>query len=96
MSKYEEFKEDFHRAYVRARKDPQQKWFDLPYLAMDDATQEVIKRWSADWHSLFDLAAGSSTEKKEAAKQVVQKLAEKRRKEAEEKARLEKEHAAKQ
>lgn len=37
LSKYVEFKVDFHRIYIRARKDPQQKWFDLPYLVTEDA-----------------------------------------------------------
>lgn len=43
LAKYAEFKVDFHHIYIRVRKDPQQKWFDLPYLSIDDAIQEVIK-----------------------------------------------------
>lgn len=37
LLEYTKFKADFHRMYIRAQKDPQQKWFDPPYLAMDDA-----------------------------------------------------------
>lgn len=76
LLEYVEFKADFHHMYIRVRKDPQQKWFDLPYLSTDDAIQEFIKRWLVDWNSLSDLAVGttkgtgSSAEKKkeEAAK----------------------------
>ena len=59
----------------------------MPYLAIDDAIQEVIKCWSAYWHSPSDLAigtskgAGSSMEKKkEATKQAVHHLVKKKRK----------------
>ena len=36
LSKYMKFKDDFHCIYIRTRKDPQQKWFDLPYLTIED------------------------------------------------------------
>jgi len=37
LSEYVEFKANFHRVYIRAQKDSQQRWFDMPYLATDDA-----------------------------------------------------------
>jgi len=43
LAEYVEFKEDFHCIYIKARKDLQQKWSDLPYLATDDAILETIK-----------------------------------------------------
>jgi len=42
---YSDFKANFHYVEIWVRKDPQQKWFDLPYLATDDAIEEVVKRW---------------------------------------------------
>jgi len=52
--------------YTFGRKDPEQKQFDLPYLAIDDAIEEVIKRSQTEWHSALDLATRTSkpTEKK--------------------------------
>lgn len=103
LLEYAEFKAYFHHMYIRAQKDPEQKWFDLPYLAIDDEIQELIQRWPIDWHSPFDLDAGTSKgvgssmeRKKEEVKQVVQKLVVQRRKEVEEKALLENECTAKQ
>lgn len=43
LSQYAKFKVDFHHVYIRVWKDPQQKNFDLPYLATDDIIQETIK-----------------------------------------------------
>lgn len=43
LAEYVEFKVDFHHIYIKAWKDPQQKWFDLPYLATYDAIKETIK-----------------------------------------------------
>lgn len=81
--------------YIRVRKDPQQKWFNLPYLATNDGIQETIKPWLSNWHTPSDLAVGTSKsmedEKKDTTTQKVQ-LAEKCRKEAEEKAGVEEEH----
>jgi len=39
-----EFKDDFHHVSIRAWKDPEKKWHDMPYLVMDDAIQVVIDR----------------------------------------------------
>ena len=66
LSRYVEFKADFHNVYIWGRKDPKKKWFDLPYLATDNAIEEVIKRWLADYHSPSDLIVGTrkSMEKK--------------------------------
>jgi len=72
---------------------------------MDDAIEEVIKHWPTEWHSPFNLAIGTSKavekKKKEVAKQKVQQLAKKRKKDAKEKACIEeelptKEHAERQ
>lgn len=45
---YAELKVDFHNIYVQLHKNPNQKWFDLPYLATDDVISEVIKHWPTD------------------------------------------------
>jgi len=89
--------------YIRVQKDPQQNWLDMPYIAIDDAINKVIECCPIDWHSPSDLStgtrkgAGSSTKKKkeEAVKYAVQKLVVQWRKEVEEKAQLEQEHAGK-
>jgi len=49
LQSYDEFKADIHRISIRARKDPAQKWYDLPYLAIDDAIDEVLDKWSVEW-----------------------------------------------
>jgi len=43
LSGHVEFKADFHHVYIWARKDLDQKWYDIPYLATDDAIIEVLK-----------------------------------------------------
>ena len=80
---YAEFKVDFHHVAIRARKDPTQKWYDLPSLAMDDTIDVVLDRWPAEWHTTIDLAVGGSKSvaqrKKEEAKLKMTQLAEKRK-----------------
>lgn len=94
-----EFKADFHRVYSQAQKGSQQKLFDLSYLTTDDVIEEVIISWLTDWHSSSDLAIVTrkfvEKKKKEATKQKVQQLAQKWKKEVEEKAHVEVEHAVK-
>ena len=55
-----EFKVEFHQVYIWALKDLDQKWYDLPYLATNDAILEVLKRWPTDWHSPSDLTVETS------------------------------------
>lgn len=96
LQEYVEFKADFHHVSIPTRKDPKQKWHDLPYLATDDTTIAVLDRWPVDWHTTTDLIAGSSKfitqRKKEEAKLRMEQLATKKRKETEDKAKAE--HAA--
>ena len=40
------------------QKDPAHKWYDLTYLAMDDAIDVVIDQWLAEWHATTDLVVG--------------------------------------
>ncbi len=97
---YAEFKADFHHVYIWARKDPDPKWFDLHYLAVDETFAKVIKNCPIDQNYTSDVAVGTrkSPQKKikEVVRQKVQILAEKRKKEAEEKAQVEAERAAKE
>lgn len=60
LSGYAKFKADFHHVYIRVRKDPDKKWFNLPYLAIDDVIAEVIKCWPTKWHSTSDEAIRTS------------------------------------
>ena len=39
---YTKFKVDFHHVSIKARKDPEQTWYDLPYLEMDDVIDVVL------------------------------------------------------
>lgn len=82
MSTYKTFKADFHRVYIQARKDPTQKWHDLPYLARETYLQEVIMTWHTESHAPSDLAVRLSMgveisvaqKRKEVAKQVARNL----------------------
>jgi len=78
---YAEFKVEFHQIFIRARKDLEQKWYDLPYLATDDAIAVVLECWPTNWCTLFDLYIGSSKStkkyKNEADQLKVQQLAKK-------------------
>lgn len=101
---YVAFKDDFHRVYIQARNDPDQKWHDLPYLVIETDVQEVVVKWLAEWRTRSELAtrpnmvAGSSAahKRKEAAKQDVRTLATWKNKEAAKKAPVEQERAAKE
>lgn len=61
LSGYVEFKVEFHCISIRARKDLEQKWHDLPYLATDDAIAVVLDHWPAEWRMASDFSVGSST-----------------------------------
>jgi len=71
-------------------KDPLQKWYDLLYLATDDAIDAMLDKWSAEWHTTMELVVGGSKSntqnKKEEAKLKMAHLVENRKKEATEKA----------
>lgn len=54
-----EFKVDFQCISIRARKDPKNKWHDIPYLETDDVIDVVLDRWSTDWCTDLDSAVGS-------------------------------------
>jgi len=42
MKHIAEFKEDMHRIYIRARKDPTQAWTSLCFIAIDDIIDGVV------------------------------------------------------
>ena len=63
FSKYVEFKADFHYVSMRARKDSKHKWYDLPYLAIDDAIAIVLEHWLVEWCTTSDLSVGSNKPK---------------------------------
>jgi len=46
--------------YPSGWKDPAQKWYDLPYLAMDCAIDATLDQWLAEWRTTTDLAVGGS------------------------------------
>ncbi len=60
LSAYTTFKADFHRVYIQVRKDPTQKWHDMPYLVTEIDVQEVVARWLAEWRTPSDLATRPS------------------------------------
>lgn len=39
---YAKFKSNFHHVSIRVQKDPPWKWYDFPYLEMDDAIDAVL------------------------------------------------------
>ena len=69
-----EFKADFHCVSMRARKDPEQKWYDLPYLALD---------------LIPGSSKSVANHKKEDARIKMERFVEKRKKEDEDKAKAE-------
>ena len=93
LQEYVEFKVDFHHVSIRAWKDPEKKWHDLPHLARDDAITAVLNYWPADWHNATYSTTGSSKtvaqQKKEEAKLKMEQLATKRKKEVDDKAKAE-------
>lgn len=70
---------------------------DFPYLATDDAIDVELDQWPIEWLSTIDLAVGGSKsivqKKKEEAKLKMTQLAEKRKKEATDKAQVDHEVA---
>jgi len=90
LQSYAKFIFDFHWISIRVQKDHVQKWYDLSYLAIDDAINAVLDKWMAEWHTTTDLAVGGSKfdvqKNKDEAKQKMMQLVEKRKKEAVEKA----------
>jgi len=73
-------------------KDPAQKWYDLSYLAIDDAIDAVLDKRMAEWHTMTDLTVGgskSTTHKKEEAKLNMAQLVKNRKKDATKKAQAE-------
>lgn len=44
MQGYAEFKADVHDVSNRARKDPEQTWYEFPYLATDDTIDAMLDR----------------------------------------------------
>jgi len=60
LSRYAEFKADFHCISIQARKDLEHKWYDLPYLVTDDAIAVVLNHWLAEWCTASNLLVGSS------------------------------------
>lgn len=78
-----EFKANFHHVSIHARKDSENKWYDLPYLATENAITVVLDRWLVDWCTASDLTAGSSKfaaqRKKDEAKLKMEQLATKRK-----------------
>jgi len=88
-----EFKANFHCVSIQARKDPNQKWYDLPYLAMNNAITVVLESWPSEWRMASNLLVGSSKsvakQKKEETRHKMQQLATEGKKEAEDKAKVE-------
>jgi len=43
------FKENFHRVYIKVRKDPMETWHPLPYLVTKDEFLTIIQQTSTKW-----------------------------------------------
>ena len=52
LTEYVEFKVDFHHVYIRARKDPVNKWNELPYLTTENVIFTVPESWPLVWRVL--------------------------------------------
>lgn len=80
---------NFHYVSIRAWKDPQKKWYDIPYLTTDDVITMVLESWKSEWRMALDLSVGSSksTVKKNKGdvRLMMELLAERRRNEVEDK-----------
>ena len=67
-----EFKANFHHVSIRVQKDPEKKWCNFLYLAIDDAIIVVLDYWLVDWHnatnSKIESSKTSTQRKKEEAK----------------------------
>lgn len=44
-----DFKVDFHRIYVKERKDRTRTWHPFPYLVTEDDLLVVVQCWSEEW-----------------------------------------------
>lgn len=55
-----DFKADLQHVAIRAQKDPEKKWHDLPYLEMNDAVDAFLDRWLTKWRTASNLGVGSS------------------------------------
>ena len=60
LIEYVEFKADFHYVSMRVRKDLDQKWYDLPYLATDNGIAVVLNHWPIEWRTASNLTVGSN------------------------------------
>lgn len=80
-----EFKADMHNMYIRARKDPTQKWVKLPFIATNDAIFEVMASWSPEWRALDleELENLTAQQKKRETKLRIAKLTESKHQEQE-------------
>ena len=47
-----EFKADMHHVYIRVRKDLEQTWTTLPFIAIDDDVYIVLDTWLPEWCGL--------------------------------------------
>jgi len=45
---YGDVKDDFHSVSIRAWKDPQHTWHQLPYLVYETVMQEIVGYWLAE------------------------------------------------
>lgn len=86
LQSFTEFKADFNHVYIRARKEPMNKWNELHYLTMNDVIFTVLDSWPLEWHaqasSMVEPYKYAEKRKREEAKLWMAQLAEKRRNEA--------------
>ena len=45
LQSFADFKADMHNVYIKVRKDPEQNWTKLPFIAIDDANFVVLDSW---------------------------------------------------
>jgi len=46
-----------------------EKWYDFPYLAIDDAKDVVLDKWPAEWYTTMDFRVGGSKSTKQNKKE---------------------------
>lgn len=63
-----EFKVDRHFVYIQARKDPDQTWFALPFISIDEAIYAILDTWPWEWRRPDAVGCDEATIQKQKAK----------------------------
>jgi len=68
-----------HNVYIRAHRDPEQKWTTLPFIAIDDVVFSVIDTWPPEWRTPYVVVRDETKMQKQ--KVVAKRLAQQKRNE---------------